>query len=335
VSGASGFIGGVVCRRLRARGVRVRGLSRRPVEPALADESVTADLTSGKLPAGALEGVDTVFHLAGKAHALSERAEDDADYRLLNVDGTRRLLEAAERAGVERFVFFSSVKAAGEESRERVDESVEPRPTTAYGRSKLAAEELVREFGHRPGRHAVSLRLPLVYGVGHKGNLVRMMAAIDRGRFPPLPEVGNRRSMVHVDNAVEAALLAASRPEANGQSYIVADDRAYSTRELYEEICRGLGRPVPRWSVPAWALKGLARTGDAVGVLTRRRFFFDSDSLDKLLGSAWYSAEKIARELGYRPSATFHEALPAIVAWYRVNMSGRSRSRPTPTRPGT
>jgi UDP-glucose 4-epimerase len=304
VSGASGFIGGVLCRRLRARGVRVRALARGAVEPALADEAVAADLTAGPLPAGALEGVDTVFHLAGKAHALSERAEDDTKHRLLTVEGTRLLLEAAERAGVARFVFFSSVKAMGEEAGGCVGESVEPRPTTAYGRSKLAAEELVRAFGRRPG-------------VGNKGNLARMLSAIDRGLFPPLPEVGNRRSMVHVDNVVDAALFAASRPEANGQSYIVADDRAYSTRELYEEICRGLGRSVPRWSVPVWALKGLARGGDAIGGITGRRFFFDSDALEKLLGSAWYSTEKIARELGYRPSATFHDALPAIVAWYR------------------
>ena len=316
VSGATGFIGRALCRRLQQEGIRVRALSRSAVvgsDPW--DEAVTADLTE-PLPPGIMTDIDCVFHLASKVHAFDEISEDPDEFERLNVDGTRRLIEAARRSGVERFVLFSSVKAMGEGTTREIDESEPPRPKTAYGRSKLAAEDLVREFS-RGGRHGSILRLPLVYGVGNKGNLHRMIAAIDRGRFPPLPETGNRRSIVHVGNVVDAALLAAARPEARGETFIVTDGRDYSTRELYEAICLGLGRTVPSWTMPLSVLRAAGRAGDLVGRLLGRRFRVDSDAVEKLVESASYSSAKITRALGYRPRSTFAEVLPAILDWYR------------------
>jgi nucleoside-diphosphate-sugar epimerase len=214
-------------------------------------------------------------------------------------------------------VFFSSVKAMGEEAPECRDESCTATPLTAYGRSKLAAEKLVFKYGQQGNLDVTCLRLPLVYGPGNKGNLFRMIAAIDRGFFPPLPSLQNRRSLVHVSNVVEAAVLASSSPAARGRCYIVTDERAYSTRELYELICRALGKRIPRWSVPVGLLAVLGRAGDMIGRTGRRQILFDSDALDKLIGSAWYSSERIARELGYRPLGSFEAALPGMIAWYR------------------
>jgi UDP-glucose 4-epimerase len=320
VTGATGFIGRALCERLRHEGVRVRALARSAATGnAPWDEAVAADLTQ-PLPTGTMRDVDCVFHLASKVHALSEISEAASEHEQLNVLGTRRLIEAAASSGVERFVLFSSVKAMGEETAEELDESAAPLPQTAYGRSKLAAEELVRQFSRGDGRRGVVLRLPLVYGVGNKGNLYRMIVAIDRGLFPPWPETGNRRSMVHVGNAVEAALLASARPEASGETFIVTDGRGYSTRELYEAIRRGLGRTVPSWSVPLPVVRAAGRVGDLLGRLRGRRFPLDSDAVLKLVDSASYSSAKITRVLGYRPRSTFAEVLPAILDWYR---SGR------------
>jgi len=144
---------------------------------------------------------------------------------------------------------------------------------------------------------------------------------IDRGLFPPLPNVANDRSMVHVSDVVEAAMLAAYKQEANGQVYNVTDTCSYSAREIYELICKGLGKNVPNWHVPVSVLKIAARVGDVIGMVRDRRVLFDSDALDKLIGSAWYSSEKISRELGYRPSITFEEALPELIAWYRKSQA--------------
>jgi len=97
---------------------------------------------------------------------------------------------------------------------------------------------------------SVVLRLSMVYGPTRKGNLPRMIEAVTKGRFPPLPETGNKRSMVHVDDVVQAAMLAAERPESVGQTYVVTDGPPYSTRQIYECICEALGRDAPKWHVP-------------------------------------------------------------------------------------
>jgi nucleoside-diphosphate-sugar epimerase len=123
--------------------------------------------------------------------------------------------------------------------------------------------------------------------------------------------------MAYVGDVVEAAILAASVPVASGQRYIVTDGRAYSSRELYEAICKALTKNIPRWHVPLTALRALARIGDAIGQARGKRAPFDSDALAKVMGSDWYSCTKISTELGYCPSMTFENALPEMLEWCR------------------
>jgi UDP-glucose 4-epimerase len=309
VTGANGFIGRRLCTALIARGLKVRAFGRRQVEGSW-DAFVRTDLTQG-MPTDALNGADIVFHLAGKAHALAETRQDEEAYFRINTEGTRKVLEAAASAGVRRLVMFSSVKAMCEGSIECLDESASCHPESPYGASKLAAEKLVLEGGYVP--EPVVLRLSMVYGNSDKGNLPRMIRAIVKGRFPPLPEVDNRRSMVHVEDVVQAAMLAAEKPEAIGQTYIVTDGTPYSTRQIYEWICEALGKPVPGWSIPMPVLHALARIGDGIGRLCGRRFTFDSDALDKLIGSACYTSARLERELGFMPARHLRESLPEIV----------------------
>lgn len=320
MSGASGFIGRALCQKLRDLGLKVRGGMRHPADGPW-DEVSLFDLATQQLPEGALAEVDTIFHLAGKAHALSEARQDEEEYLCINTQGTGALLEAAKGAGVRRFVFISSVKAMGEGGAACQDEGAICHPESPYGKSKLAAERLVLDGGYVP--EPVVLRLSMVYGSSPKGNLPRMVDAIAKGRFPPLPELGNKRSMVHVEDVIQAALLAAEQPRAAGQTYIVTDGKTVSTRQLYEWICEALDRPVPGWTIPVGIMRTLAKVGDGIGQMRGRRFPFDSDALDKLTGSACYSSAKITRELGFRPAWDIRSALPEIVAYlgvkYRTN----------------
>ena len=310
VTGASGFIGQNLCQCLREGGVRIRALMRYECQGPW-DEVVVADLADN-LPDKVLQGVDAVFHLAGKAHALSETRQDETEYHAINTVGTQRLLEACQVEGVQRFVFFSSVKAMGEGGLACLDEDADLPPETPYGQSKLEAERLVLNGGYVP--HPVVLRLSMVYGPIEKGNLPRMIHAVAKGRFPPLPELGNQRSMVHVDDVVRAAILVAERPEAAGGTYILTDGRAYSTRQMYEWICEALGKSIPAWYVPTFALRLLALLGDGIGALSGKRFVIDSDAMKKLVGSACYSSDLIQKDLGFTPVRNLQESLGEIVA---------------------
>lgn len=309
VTGATGFIGRQLCLRLQVLGVRVTAVGRHAADGPW-DQFQLCDLAEGSACPD-LTGVDTVFHLAGKAHALAETKQDEAEYFRINADGTQRMLAAAQQAGVRRFVLFSSVKAMGEGGYECLDETVTFQPMTPYGASKLVAEKLVLEGGYVP--EPVVLRPSMVYGASEKGNLPRMIRAVRAGHFPPLPEVANRRSMVHVEDMVTAACLAADKPEAVGQLFNVTDGTPYSTRQMYEWICETVDKAVPGWTVPLSLLAALARMGDLIGRLRGRRFLFDSDALGKLIGSACYDSGKIEQMLGFTPMHHLHDSLPAIV----------------------
>ena len=126
--------------------------------------------------------------------------------------------------------------------------------------------------GREAGIETCVLRLPLVYGPGQKGNLLRMMEAIDRGRFPPLPDTGNQRSLVHVDDVVQALVLAATHDAAVGKTYYVTDNKPYTTTDLYRMMRRALGRAEPRWSLPfgRTPLAGAHGRPWTIGVSTRR-----------------------------------------------------------------
>jgi len=314
VTGANGFIGQELTRTLQENDFVVRTSGRRFVHDL---NYVVYDMTDDHCPRELLDGVSTVFHLAGKAHDLAENNQDEKEYRLVNTEGTRKLLEAAQQAGVKRFIFFSSVKAVGWIEDQLMDESVISMADSPYGQSKFEAEQLVLHGGYVP--HSVVIRPCMVYGNDNKGNLPRMIRAIRRGFFPPLPETHNRRSMVHVDDVVQAALLAAKNPDAGGQIYIVTDGISYSTRQIYNFIRAALGKKQTTLEIPYGLLKGLAKVGDAFSRLIGSRFPFDTAALEKLTGSAWYSSAKIEHQLGFRPLNTLQQSLPDIVRFLKLN----------------
>lgn len=317
VTGATGFVGRALVSELRASGAFVRGVARKRA-PSEAHELVAADLSS--LPPGSTicEQIDVVFHLAAKTHDMSEAAGVETEYRRVNVDGTAQVVAAASRSGVHRFVFVSSVKVFDEGNSVTADESTPAVPQTPYGRSKLEAEGLVRAAAAEGAFESVCLRFPLVYGPAQRGNLQRLIAAIERGRFPPPPRNDNRRSMLHVLNAVQALTLAANSPAAAGRTYIATDARPYSTREIYDAVRAGLGRPPARWAVPELVFRALAASGDVVRRLAGRRVGFDSDAFRKLLGSATYDSGLITRELGYQPRHDLIGSLPVLIAAQRA-----------------
>ena len=316
VTGGTGFIGHHLINQLKRKDVSITVVSRSHEENENINGNTKyyrADLTEPESLKGICQGIDTIFYLAGYAHDVKKRGECKRLHNRVTVEGTQALLNQALTSGVETIVFASSVKAMGEGNASCIDETVIPEPETDYGRARLQAEEILLEAGKRKNINVCCLRLPMVYGLGNKGNLPKMIKAINKRLFPPIPEFHNKRSMVHVDDVVQALLLAAIRPEANGKIYIVTDNKEYSTRELYNLIQLAMGREIPGWVVPEWLLWAGARIGDLLGSIIRKPFPLNTDSLRKLSESAVYSCEKIQRELGYKPEHSLSDVLPGIV----------------------
>ena len=301
VTGADGFIGRVLCRRLDEAGVRVLRLVHRAGGPG----SITADLGRDPIPNLSDFRPEAVFHLASRVHEFRGGADSEADHVRVTLEGTRSLLAASLQANVQVFVFFSTCAVMPVGVSTSVDETAELRPNTPYARAKLSAEELVIRTNGAEGMRTVCLRLPMVYGPGHKGQLPRMINLIERGLFPPIPNLGGGRSVIHVDDAVDAALLVARNPKSAGKVYIIAEPRVYTSRELYEIVLKSLGRRPPKWHVPRFVLTTAALAGDLGERLTGRRSPFDSDALKKLSQPARYSAARIESELGFKPTRSF------------------------------
>jgi len=276
VTGATGFIGQRLIRKL-TREIAI--LSRTP-HPEY--ETVVCDLQSEVIPDGALEEVDTVFHLAGFAHDLRDESELKDLYHKVNVDATVRLAELALSAGVCRFVFVSSVKAGG---------VMGGAPEGIYGETKREAELRLLEITQQSSMHVAIIRPALVYGPGVKGNLQLMRAGIEQGWFPPLPETGNRRSMIHVDDLVQALLLVAEDTRANKEIYIATDGKPHSSREIYNAICQELRKPIPNWSMPVFLFKIVSKLSPKLKY-----------KVDKLLGDEYYSSKKLTT-LGFNPES--------------------------------
>ena len=254
LTGATGFIGQHLLRELSARGYRIRVLLRRPTAlPVECASALIGDLEKAQNMAAALAGVGAVIHSAGLAHAMSGRPEND--YRLLNTQATIALARAAERAGVRRFVFLSSIRAqSGPTAPSVLTEAMEPRPTDAYGRSKLAAERGLETTG----LDWVALRLVLVYGPGAKGNMAELVR-LARSPYPlPLAGLKARRSLLALDNLVEAIDTVFRAPGPLRRPLIVADPEPLTVGEMIAAMRQGLVRRVGLFPVPSPLLKASA-----------------------------------------------------------------------------
>jgi nucleoside-diphosphate-sugar epimerase len=227
ITGTSGFIGGYLQEVVACAGHRPLAITR----PALAD------------PERALVGADVLIHAAGRAHVLREDASDPAlAFHEVNVVLTERLLAAARRAGVRRFVFLSSAGVLGNVTSELgVTDDSPPRPYDEYSRSKLAAEQIL---GAAEGDsiETVIVRPPVVYGPGARGNFGRILHAVRSGWPLPAGALHAPRSMVGLRNLSDFLMLAALHPRAPGRPMLVSDAETISVREL----ALGLGRALQR-----------------------------------------------------------------------------------------
>lgn len=314
VTGASGFVGRIVCRYLLDGGHKVVAVSRTPDLDVGADCNVVAvgEIDANTSWTDALKDVDGVIHLAARTHRDQSLDTIDA-YRSINVDGTAQLARSAMAVGVESFVFMSSIKVNGESSPlndngepRRVSGKDAPRATSFYGRSKLEAEQVLREvFADSPVR-VVILRPPLVYGVGQKGNLRSLMRAIDRGVPLPFGNVNNKRSLISVNNLASAAVKVLDDKTMRSGTYTLSDTEM-STADLVRSIAHAMGRKPRLFSFPLSVLERFAQ------LLGR------SEQLSKATRSLIVDRSQFGEDFGWVPDLDFDNT------WYEIAESLRSK----------
>ncbi len=301
VTGASGFIGGFVAEYLQANGCDVRAASRLGASSRLSvTERVTAPDFSKPFDADPLvQGMDHVIHIAGLAHATASIPE--AAYMAVNAVAAQRLASSAQRAGVKRFVFLSSVRAqTGPSALGVVTEALTPTPTDAYGRSKLTGERLILETLRGTATEAVLLRPVLVYGPGVKGNMGTLMR-LARSPWPlPVTGFGARRSLVSRVNLASSVSHALHSPKLGAGPFLVADDEALTVAEILGALRQGLGRPPGTFRVPQKPIEQALR------------FFGRAADLERLFGDLRVSTSAL-QTTGWRAVVPVREGLAAAI----------------------
>lgn len=307
VTGATGCIGSALTFRLAIEGWQVVTLVRDRARASFLNQLPNIELVEGELAdseklASAMSGCQTVFHLAAKVHAATGTTA--TEFERDNVVGARNVVAAAIENRVERFVQFSTVAVYGE-SNDLLDETSLPTPTTDYGRSKLEAERIALSAGELK---TTVLRLPVVYGERDRGNVARLIGAIRRNRYLIVGDGQNLKSMVAVENVVDAALLVADDRRAIGQTFIVTDERPYSQLEIAATIAELLGKRRPV-KLPRWPLMLAGQAADVIEKLIGIELPISSDRVRKLSSNTVFSSAKIERELGFKPRITLREGL--------------------------
>lgn len=306
ITGATGFVGRVLCREAADAGYAVRAAVRSAGSLAMRPDCVVVGELGPQTDwRSALQDVDVVVHLAARVHVMNECAADPlAEFRRINTEATRRLAEQALAAGVKRFVFVSSIKVSGEASapQQALHEGMAPAPQGPYAQSKADAEALLRELLHDSGMALTILRPVLMYGPGVRGNFARLAGAIARGWPLPLGGIENCRSLLSVWNFCSLILRCIEADVPGQQLFLAADDEALSTAQLCRRMALAQGRSARLVAVPS-ALLRLAAC-----------LLGKSAEAERLCGDLLVSNQAAREALGWRPPLSLDEGLRRSLA---------------------
>jgi nucleoside-diphosphate-sugar epimerase len=321
VTGGSGFIGSRLALVARAEllDVVVTGQVNNDFERARVDELSAAGVSieTGPLQDAAFSrrivaGCDLVIHLAAAQHEVNV---PDAYFEEVNVGGTRALLEASCAAGVRRFVYGSTIGIYGSAAQGQLDEQSPARPDNIYGRTKLAAEEVVRTAAGR--LETCIVRVSETYGPGDF-RLLKLFRAIDRDAFMMIGDGLNQRQVMYVTDLVRALLVTARHPAAAGETFVLPGSEVMTTRDMVAAIAAALGKSPPRWRLPMWPFMAAAGVFEAtfrpLGIqppIHHRR-------LDFFRKSFAFSTRKAESLLGFVPLVPFAQGARETAAWYRA-----------------
>jgi nucleoside-diphosphate-sugar epimerase len=311
ITGADGYVGRHAVAAVRAAGHDALPLVRQLRSGSDAAARAVGDIGPDTVWAPVVRGCDVLIHLAAAVHESGpENLDREARMRRVNVEATARLAREAARRGVRRVVVVSSIKVMGETSSRPFVESDAPRPVGAYATSKRDAELALWKATSEANLEGVVLRPPLVYGPGVGANFRALLALCDTPLPLPLAGAGALRSLLFVGNLADALRVAATHPDAAGETFFVNDDSDVSVADLVARLRQRFGRPRRLFTAPRATLRGLAR-------LVGR-----DSAFARLFEPLQASTAHLRSRLSWTPPFTVDEGLDSTVQWFAAQRSG-------------
>ena len=309
ITGATGFVGSVLTQHLHQQGYTLTTAVRRFNEPLLTtiQQISIGDLLPNIDWTAALNNIDTIIHLAARAHILKDQATDPlAAFCETNTYATLNLAQQAANAGVHRFIFISSIGVNGNQTYAKpfaYDDL--PTPVGPYAISKHKAEIGLRQIATETGMEVVIIRPPLVYGANAPGNFGQLIKTVARGVPLPLGNIHNHRSLVALPNLIDLITICIDHPAAANQTFLVSDGEDLSTTDLLRRLAQTLGKPARLLPIP----QGLLET--SLTLLGKRTI------AQRLCGSLQVDISKTRDLLGWTPpfsvDAALHETAQAYL----------------------
>lgn len=305
ITGATGFVGSSLYQKLDQHTVRLtarRNISDDSVDFIKKNICSTSDFSD------CLADIDVVIHTAARVHQMNDQSADPlAEFMETNCNATVELARQAFDAGVKRFVFISSIKVNGEESKEglpfRYDDnsnSLDP-----YGQSKAAAEEGLFKLAYETGLEVVIIRPPLVYGPGVKANFESLMKLTLRNIPLPLGAIKNKRSYVAVDNLLDLIRVCVDHPKASNQVFLVSDDYDVSTTQLIGIMANAFGNNPRLIKISPAFLRLFAK------VIGKKNI------IDRLCSNLQVDIEHTKATLGWKPVVSMENGIRLCVSHFR------------------
>jgi len=312
VTGASGFLGSEIVRLARTAGWRVRALVRNPRKQVEGIEIIQGDIADSLVLRRACEGVSAIVHAAGLAHVFGPEAKDPTRFNAVNEAGTGNVVDAALESGVPHIVLVSSVSVYGSYSGAKCNETVPCHPQGPYAISKWRGELKATERITRGRGSLTILRFATIYGEGDRGNVAKLIGALDRGRFIWPGSGLNQKSLIYKEDAARACLRALEYTVSGTEIFNVSAQSA-TMREIVSAICQALGRPIPRLGIPSVLLKAAEamsrRMGDP-GQLGQR--------LQKFIHDDVYDGSKFEATFDFWPAISLSEGMRREVNFLRA-----------------
>lgn len=316
VTGAPGWLGTRFVEILAGKNRNIRCLVLKGIDGSylkeLGAETVEGDITRPESLKRVADGIETIFHIVGIVHT---RFLGVNDFFKINTEGTRNILECAIRAGVKRLVYVSSNSPAGcnYERDVLMNEYTPPRPYMTYGKSKLQAERAVNEAFIKGKLETVILRPCWFYGPRQPARQTRLMRMIRDRNVPLFGDGRNLRSMTYIDSLCDALLLAEEREIAKGETYWIADERPYTTLEIYETIAELLGVELRTRNIPGF-FSDIATLAD--GILQKLHMYqTETHVVGELNKNVACSVEKAKKDLDYKPEISLREGMRRSIEW--------------------